>query len=83
MTGTTDLSERNAYIKECRLLQFSKLGAFVIDGCLRYWRVLLFASGSRAQKGLRRTGLANLRFFRLSISRGLHHTLNLNSGRWY
>lgn len=78
-----DLSDRNAYIRECRLFQFSELDACVIDGCLKYWRVLLFASGGRVQKGFLRTSLANLRFFRFSESRGLHSTRKINSGRWY
>lgn len=72
-----DLAERNAYIRECRLFLFSKLGAVVIDGCLKYWRVLSYMSLSTHRC---------LRAFlirRLARCRGLHRTLKLNSGRWY
>lgn len=72
-----NLAERNAYIKECRLFLFSKLGAFVIDGCLKYWRVFSFIFSS-TQRYLR-AFLSR----RLAKGRGIHSELSLKSGRWY
>ena len=72
-----DVSDRNDYIRNCRLFQFSKLGAVVKEGVLLYWRVLIFIDVNILQP------VRSAFHRRFALSRGRHWQLNLNSGRWY